>query len=59
MECLHRYAQESQSAIGRRLGGVDYSWVSRQRARLAEAVGHDRNLRALLRRVEAALDGHE
>ncbi len=59
MECLHRYAHESQAAIGRRLGGVDYSWVSRQRARLAQAVEHDREVRALLRRVEAALDGHE
>jgi hypothetical protein len=59
MECLHRYAHESQAAIGRRLGSVDYSWVSRQRARLAQAVRDDQHVRALLSRVEAALGGHE
>ncbi len=59
MECLHRYAHESQAAIGRRLGGVDYSWVSRQRARLAQEVVRDGDLRTLLRRIEAALGDHE
>jgi hypothetical protein len=59
MEWLHRCAHESQAAIGRRLGGVDYSWVSRQFARLAQAVVHDREVRALLRLAEATRDGHK
>jgi REP element-mobilizing transposase RayT len=58
MECLHRYAHESQAAIGRRLGGVDYSWVSRQRAKLAQMVVNDRDVRALLEQVEATFSDH-
>ncbi len=34
MECLHRYAHLSQVEIGRRMGGVDYTWVSRMRGDL-------------------------
>ena len=37
MECLYRYTGASQRTIGQKMGGVDYSRVSRQRKELREA----------------------
>ena len=45
----------SQREIGQRLGGVDYSWVSRQRKALREALVHDPQLHAQFIRLQAAL----
>lgn len=55
MECLHRYSQESQMEIGKRMGGVDYSWVSRMRGELNQSIGEPGKTRSLFQKVEAAL----
>ena len=55
MECLYRSTGVSQGAIGQRLGSVDYSWVSRQRKALREALAHDPQLHAQFMRLQAAL----
>lgn len=52
MECLHRYAGESQGTIGKRMGGVDYSWVSRMRGELRHAVERNERVRKLFEKVE-------
>ena len=59
MECLHRYGQESQGEIGRRMGGVDYTWVSRMRGELKQVMRRDEGVRKLFQRVEAALLTHK
>jgi hypothetical protein len=41
MECLYRYTPASQVEIGRQMGGVDYSWVSRMRRELRQALQRD------------------
>ena len=55
MECLYRATGVSQRELGQRLGGVDYSWVSRQRKRAREALPHDPQLQAQFTRLQAVL----
>lgn len=55
MECLHRHVRKSQREIGRRMGGVDYTWVSRMRGKLRQAVQENEVARRLFQKVEAAL----
>jgi putative transposase len=55
MECLYRVTGASQRLIGQRLGGVDYSWISRQRKRVPEALARDPALHAQFVRLQAAL----
>ncbi len=59
MECLHRYAQESQAEIGRRMGSVDYTWVSRMRGELRRVMQGSEGVRKLFEKVEAAILTHE
>jgi hypothetical protein len=59
MECLHRYAQVRQVEIGQRMGGVDYTWVSRMRAALQRAMPRDAGLRKLFEKVERTILTHE
>lgn len=55
MECLHRHAQMSQRKIGERMGGVDYSWVSRMRSELRHRIQRDAGVKKLFQSVEAVL----
>ena len=59
MECLHRYAHESQRAIGRRMGGVDYTWVSRMRGELRRAMDDNGEIKGLFQKVEVVLLTHK
>jgi hypothetical protein len=59
MECLHRYGQVSQGEIGRWMGGVDYSWVSRMREELRQSIRKDERVRKLFHRVEDVLMTHK
>ena len=59
MECLHRYGQVSQGEIGKRMGGVDYSWVSRMRMELRRLMQRDGGVKKLFQRVEATLLTHK
>lgn len=59
MECLHRYAGLSQVEIGRRMGGVDYTWVSRMRAMLRREIQGDAGLRKRFANVEASILAHK
>ena len=58
MECLYRYTAASQAAIGQRMGGVDYSWVSRQRKVLREAIARDRGAKEQFERLQQVLLTH-
>jgi hypothetical protein len=55
MECLHRYSLASQVEIGRRMGGVDYSWVSRLRGELRKAMRRDAGVKEQFDRLQAAI----
>jgi REP element-mobilizing transposase RayT len=55
MECLYRYTAASQAAIGQQMGGVDYSWVSRQRKVLREAMARDRGAKEQFERLQHVL----
>lgn len=59
MECLYRYTAASQAAIGRQMGGVDYSWVSRQRKVLREAMERDREAKGQVARLQKMLLTHK
>lgn len=59
MECLHRYARLSQVKIGRRMGGVDYTWVSRMRADLQRQMQRDAGLRKVFESVESRILTHK
>jgi putative transposase len=52
MEAMHRYSRISQGEIGRYLGELDYSAVSRERKRLRDAARLDGGLAQLMERVE-------
>jgi len=56
MELMYRHSNLSQAEIGKRLGGLDYSAVSRERKRLREGVEANRNLKRLLAEVEDSLN---
>lgn len=55
MEFLYRYSGLSQMEIGRQMGGLDYTAVSRERKRLREKMGSDIQLRRSLKQIEASL----
>jgi REP element-mobilizing transposase RayT len=56
IDFLYRYGAMKQGEIGKRLGGLDYSTVSRERTRLRERVNHDRTLEKTVREIEGILN---
>jgi hypothetical protein len=46
MELMYRYGGVSQAEIGKALGGLDYSAVSRERKRLRDKAQNEKALRA-------------
>jgi REP element-mobilizing transposase RayT len=56
MDLLYRYGGINQREIGKRLGPIDYSAVSRERTRLRERLKLDRRLEKSLREIESILD---
>jgi REP element-mobilizing transposase RayT len=55
MEMLYRHGQLSQAAIGKILGGLDYTTVSRERKRLRDSAQQDKRLGAAMREIEEQL----
>jgi putative transposase len=55
MELIYRHGGVSQAEIGKVLGQLDYTSVSRERARLRQKVEQKRNLRKALRDIETKL----
>lgn len=55
MELMHRHGGLKQEEIGRRLGDVDYTLVSRARKRFREKMERDSKLRKWYRDIEAGL----
>ncbi len=55
MELMHRYGGLKQEEIGRFLGGVDYTLVSRARKQLREKMERDSKLRKWYRDIESRL----
>jgi hypothetical protein len=56
MEMMYRYGRLGHGEIGRRMGGLDYSTVSRERKRLREKMAVDRELRRLVEKTERLLN---
>jgi len=56
MELMYRYSGISQAELGRRLGGLDYSAVSRERKRLRERMAVDRQLKGAVEKIESRLN---
>jgi hypothetical protein len=54
-KCFTGHGQLSQAAIGKVLGGLDYTTVSRERKRLREIAQEDKQLGATLREIEDRL----
>jgi putative transposase len=52
MEMMYRYGKISQEEIGKRLGDLDYSAVSRERRRLRERLEGDRKLRRAMEEID-------
>ena len=52
MEMMYRYGRLGQVEIGRLMGGLDYSTVSRERKRLREKTDVDRDLKRLVDKTE-------
>jgi REP-associated tyrosine transposase len=55
MEMLYRHGEMSQAAIGKVLGGLDYTTVSRERKRLRERAKEDKKLGIALAAIEDSL----
>ena len=55
MELMYRYGGVSQAEIGKMLGRLDYTSVSRERKRLRERVETDTVLRKALGKIETKL----
>ena len=55
MELMYRYGGVSQAEIGRVLGNLDYTAVSRERKRLRERDEKDKTLKTALAKIEASL----
>jgi chromosomal replication initiation ATPase DnaA len=55
MELMYRYGSVSQAEIGKALGGLDYTAVSRERKRLRAEAQQERTLRAALHEIETTL----
>ena len=56
MEMMYRHGRMGQREIGRRIGGLDYSTVSRERKRLRERMAVDRALKRLVEKAERSLN---
>jgi putative transposase len=56
MEMMYRYGRLGQVEIGARMGGLDYSTVSRERKRLREKMAVDRALKRLVEKAERGLN---
>jgi REP-associated tyrosine transposase len=56
MEMMYRHGPVGQREIGRRMGGLDYSTVSRERKRLREKMAMDRELKRLVEKAERTLN---
>ena len=54
IDLLYRYSAIKQREIGKRLGEIDYSAVSRERTRLRERVKLDRHVEKSLREIEGS-----
>ena len=52
MEMMYRYGKISQEEIGKRLGGLDYSAVSRERTRLRGRLDDDRKLQRTMEEID-------
>lgn len=55
MEMIYRNGGIGQVEIGRLIGGLDYTAVSRERKRIREKVEHDANLRRAVAAIETEL----
>ena len=55
MELMHRYGGASQPEIGKMMGDLDYTTVSRERKRLREKVKTERGLKAALDEIGTSL----
>jgi len=55
MELMYRYGGVSQAEIGRVLGNLDYTAVSRERKRLRERMENDKRLKTALAKIETSL----
>ncbi len=55
MEMLYRHGDLSQGTVGKELGGLDYTTVSRERKRLRERAEKDKRLGKALTEIDEAL----
>ena len=55
MELVYRYGGVSQAEIGKVLGNLDYTAVSRERKRLRERVEKDKSLKTALEKIDRSL----
>ena len=55
MELMYRYGGVSQAEIGKVLGNLDYTAVSRERKRLRERVEKDKSLKTALEKIDRSL----
>jgi putative transposase len=55
MELMYRYAAVNQAEIGRVLGNLDYTAVSRERKRLRQRIAEDKRLKTALAKIETSL----
>jgi putative transposase len=56
MNLMYRLSAISQAEIGRTLGGLDYTAVSRERKRLRDKIAVDQKLRRAMENLETKLD---
>jgi hypothetical protein len=55
MELIYRYGGVSQPEIGKMMGDLDYTAVSRERKRLREKIKKERGLKAALDAIGISL----
>ena len=55
MELMYRYSGVSQAEIGKVLGNLHYTAVSRERKRLRERVENDKTVKTALEKIETSL----
>jgi chromosomal replication initiation ATPase DnaA len=59
MNLMYSLSALTQAEIGRRLGGLDYTAVSRERKRLRDKMAVDRKLRGAMEKLEHKLIGND
>jgi chromosomal replication initiation ATPase DnaA len=52
MDMLYRHGQLSQALIGKIMGGLDYTTVSRERKRLRQSAQQDKRFGAVMGEIE-------